>query len=186
MSDGSVLPQRTVRWVLVGVSVVVVAGLALVAWSGVRPGTSAGQSPAPTTDLSVPASAGTVSSAEPSPAEPRPCSQDDPCADSPLPVAPGAEVAVLVTSSGWDQARGVAWVAADVGVLDPSGTCTATLRRGQTQVVQEASAEPGPMTTSCAVEVDGGRLGAGEWLVGLSYVSGQHSGTAAEVSIKIP
>lgn len=185
MSDGTTRSRRTVRWLLVGLGVVVVAALVVVVvtQSGTR--TPAGQTPAASVTASPTAT--DVPSDEPSPAQsPQQCSQDDPCADAPLPVEPGAPVTVLVTSSGWDSGRDVAWVAADIGVLDPSGTCTATLRRGQTQVVAEAPAEPGPATTTCAVEVDGSRLGAGQWLVSLSYVSPQHSGAAPDVSIMIP
>jgi len=180
-----------VGWLLVGLGVVVVVvGAVLVTRAAGTPTTPS----ASATDAPLTASATAPDAAAPAepdssvqvPHDTQECSQDNPCADVPLPVAPGTQVEVLVTSSGWDANRKVAWVAGDIGVLDSSGTCTATLRRGQTTVVQAEPAEPGPATTSCAVEVDRGRLSAGEWLVSLSYVSSQHSGAAPDVSIKVP
>ena len=193
-------PARASRRLVVVVGAVLVVALAGIVWLAARPaGSAAGQvtasvSPAGTSPWPAGASPtvpGTGSPAAPAPGPPvvgtpDRCTQDDPCLDSPAPAVTGADVPVLVTSSGWDAGRSVAWVAAEVGVLDPSGTCTATLRHGTDKVVQEAPAEPGPRTTSCAVEVEGSRLTAGEWLVSLSYVSPQHSGSAADVSINVP
>ena len=167
------------RWVLVAVAVVTAVLAALAAWVVVR-GT-AEESPTATSSS--------------------PCTADDPCLDQPVTDQPGTdetatpgadpaasltEVELLVTSSGWDSAQQRAWIAGDVPVVESDGTCTATLTRGDDQVEESVSAEAGPRTTTCAVEVDGARLASGDWLVTLSYFSGQHSAVGPEVSISIP
>jgi len=171
VNDGIALPGRAVRWLLAGLGVALVVLVAAVVWAG-------------TTPAAAPSTTSPASTILASPTPKDACSHDNPCADTPIPPSPGAPVTVLVTSAGWDPARSVAWVAGDIAVLDPGGTCTATWRQGQTQVVQQTPAEPGPATTTCAVEV--AQLGAGQWSVSLSYSSAEHSGTGDDVSVKVP
>lgn len=168
------------RWALVAVAVVVAAGVGLAAWAAVGRGTPDG-SPSATASSS--------------------CTAEDPCLDQPPPDGTGGPVAdtpgvnpsvslttveMLVTSSGWDPGQQVVWIAGDVPVVESGGTCTATLTQGADQVEEQAPAEPGPRTTTCAVEVDGGRLASGDWLVTLSYSSAQHLAEGQEVSINVP
>ncbi|MDR3067877.1 MAG: hypothetical protein LBU50_00015 [Cellulomonas sp.] len=115
------------------------------------------------------------------PGDDQPGTSGTPGADSPL-----VDVELLVTSSGWDPTQSVVWVAGDVPVVESDGTCTVTLKQGTDQVEESVPAEPGPRTTTCAVEVDGARLSSGDWLVTLSYLSGHHSGMGQEVSINVP
>ncbi|MCL2422453.1 MAG: hypothetical protein FWD11_00935 [Micrococcales bacterium] len=141
------------------------------------------------------------------------CTADDPCLDDfvtdppdqnstddepgddtttpPDEADPGADrtrtpVDLLITSSGWDSARSAVWVAADVPVVESGGTCTLTLTKGSTKVEESTPAEPGPYTTSCAVEVPKARLSSGEWVGVVSYTSAHHSGAGQEVTIRIP
>ncbi len=180
------------RWVLVAAAVVAVAVAGLAAWAVGR-GTPAGS---PT--------------ATPSGSQ---CTADDPCLDQPATDGPGTdspssdgpgtdepgtstpgvdpsadltEVEMLVTSSGWDSGAQVVWIAGDVPVVESDGTCTATLVQGSDQVEESVQAEPGPRTTTCAVEVDKARLTRGDWLVTLSYSSSHHSATGQKVSINVP
>ena len=182
--SGQVVSGRR-RWVVAAVVVLIVVAAVVLAVVAVVRGAPGGSS------------TGTPSG----------CTEEDPCLDQPGvgadqsdqpttepsttgpaadPSTPPDDVELLVTSSGWDPARGVLWVAADVPVVESDATCTLTATRGADQVGESVAAEPGPRTTTCAVEIDGTRLSGGDWLVTLSYLSGHHSGTSQDVTINVP
>lgn len=106
--------------------------------------------------------------------------------DEPV-VASGAEVAVEVTSWGWNAAERKAQVRGyATGIVEDNGTCTLTLTKDGRTVTADSSAVPDASTTSCgAVAVPGDRLSAGTWQAVLRYESARSSGSAEAVEIEV-
>ena len=122
---------------------------------------------------------------------------------APVPTAPPSEVATDTPVPTEDAGRGVSpqltyygWDATIPGVeaggivmdiVESGGTCTLTLRQGQSSVDVSTDAVDNVTSTSCpAMTVPGDRLTPGTWLATLSYESGTSQGTGDAVEVEVP
>lgn len=194
-------PRRTRAWLLAGVlTVVVVAGAAWALVTRGDAGAPAGSPSGATPTLA--ATSGAAPGASPTatsgaavdpPAGAGACTPEEPCLDPVATVPPRpsgggerAEVAVTVSSSGWDAATASAWLGGFVDGVEEDATCNASFERDGETVVAEAAGAPDAATTVCVVTVPGSRLASGTWTATLEFVSAARSGTSAPVTMEIP
>lgn len=109
--------------------------------------------------------------------------------DTPAPTREaGDEVTPQLTYYGWDAAAGGVEAGGIVmGIVESGGTCTLTLRQGQTWVDVSVEAVDNVNSTSCpAMTVPGDRLGSGTWQATLSYESGTAQGVGGAEEVQVP
>ncbi|QTE30232.1 hypothetical protein [Pengzhenrongella sicca] len=125
------------------------------------------------------------------PAQPAPAA---PTATAGEELAPGgtagtrASVEVVITYATWDDATAQAEISGYVtGVVEQSGTCSATFSQGSQTIEVRADALADATTTSCGgLIATGGTLSTGTWQISLAYDSAFSSGRSTTVSIEVP
>jgi hypothetical protein len=112
--------------------------------------------------------------------------------DAPATSTPGsagiAQVEVVVTYSGWDDALGGVEVGAYVaGIAETGGTCTLTLTSVRNSATASTPGEPEASSTSCpGLVVPGSELSSGNWTAVVSYESPAAQGESDSVAVVVP
>lgn len=96
-------------------------------------------------------------------------------------------VDVVTTFAGWNPASRAVEVGGYARVVEPVGTCTLALIRGDQVVIRKHTATPDATTVACGgFSLPRSELAAGGWKAVLSYTSSRSTGEAAAVTIEVP
>lgn len=187
-------PRRVVLVVVAAVVLMGVVAFAVVDLLRDPPDDASPGSPTPTplepTEVSEPSTA-PAPTPSPEPSEPSPTAvspQPDPTSTlSPTTDAGGSPTAVTVTIHGWDTQQQVAELVAYADVREEGGVCTLTMTRDGVEVTASVDAIADASTTSCgSISIPRSELVPGSWQARVDYLSAQHSGRSALVTIEVP
>jgi hypothetical protein len=188
--------SRGTLWVLaslLGVAVFVVTTVSGCA-SSPDPTTSATTGPTPNTSSTNASTAPTPSTSPPPPAEPSAVTSTTPApkpttrAPAPKPTTRAlAPVQVQTTFAGWNTVSGSVEVGGYATVVEPVGSCTLRLTRGDRVVIRRHIASQDATTVACGgFSVPRTELTPGAWKAALSYTSARSTGEAAAVTVTVP
>ena len=184
--------RRTLLVVLLAVAVAAAAGFWLTTRADDGDTTARDVDPAAAPTSETPASSVPVATLEPERTGGVPVPTAPPsevATDTPVPTEDaGREVSPQLTYYGWDATiPGVEAGGIVMDIVESGGTCTLTLRQGQSSVDVSAESVDNVSSTSCpAMTVPGDRLTPGTWLATLSYESGSSQGTGDAVEVEVP
>lgn len=119
------------------------------------------------------------------PAAPNPT---DVAVDTPVTVAPGADLSLVVTYSDWNADTSAVEAGAFVpGVVESGGTCTLTLTQGGSTVTATAPGDPEASQTTCgALSIPGSEVFSGMWRAVVSYESDTSQATSDGAEVAVP
>ena len=108
-------------------------------------------------------------------------------APSKVPTSKPTRVDVVTTFAGWNATSGAVEVGGYVAVVEPVGTCTLRLTRGDQVVTVKHTATADATTVACGgFSVPHKELIAGQWQAVLGYTSSRSAGKAPAVTVKVP
>lgn len=179
--------SRRTLWVLASLLGVAVFVVATVSGCASSPDPVASATASPTGNTSS-ISAGTATT--PSISPPRPTEPPATTSTKPAPKATTrtlAPVQVQTTFAGWNTTSGAVEVGGYATVVEPAGTCTLRLTRGDRVVIRQRIASQDATTVACGgFSVPRSDLTPGEWKAVLSYTSSKSTGEAAALTVKVP
>ena len=106
---------------------------------------------------------------------------------SQVPASKPKRVDVVTTFAGWNATSGAVEVGGYATVVEPVGTCTLRLTRGDQVVTVTHTASADATTVACGgFSVPGSELTTGQWQAVLAYASSRSTGEAATVMVKVP
>jgi hypothetical protein len=106
---------------------------------------------------------------------------------SQVPASKPKRVDVVTTFAGWNATSGAVEVGGYATVVEPVGTCTLRLTRGDQVVTVKHTASADATTVACGgFSVPRKELTAGQWQAVLAYASPRSAGAAATVTVKVP
>ena len=184
--------RRTLLVLLLAVAIAAAAGFWLTTRADDGDTTAGDVDPVAAPTSEAPASGEPVATLEPERTGGAPVPTAPPsevATDTPVPTEDaGREVSPQLTYYGWDATiPGVEAGGIVMDIVESGGTCTLTLRQGQSSVDVSTDAVDNVTSTSCpAMTVPGDRLTPGTWLATLSYESGTSQGTGDAVEVEVP
>ncbi len=93
----------------------------------------------------------------------------------------------MTTFSGWNATSRAVEVGGYATVVEPVGTCSLRLTRGDKVVTHRHTATADATTVSCGgFSVPGGELTTGDWTAVLGYASSTSAGDAKPVTVRVP
>jgi len=96
-------------------------------------------------------------------------------------------VEVVRTFAGWNATSRAVEVGGYATVVEPAGTCTLRLIRGNQVVIRKRTASPDATTVACGgLSVAKSELTPGAWKAVLSYTSSRSTGEAPAVTVEVP
>lgn len=103
------------------------------------------------------------------------------------PASETKRVDVVTTFAGWNATSDAVEVGGYAAVVEPVGTCTLRLTRGDQVVTVKHTASADATTVACGgFSVPRTELTAGQWQAVLAYASPRSAGAAATVTVKVP
>lgn len=106
---------------------------------------------------------------------------------SQVPASKTKRVDVVTTFAGWNATSNAVEVGGYAAVVEPVGTCTLRLTRGDQVVTVKHAASADATTVACGgFSVPYKELTAGQWQAVLAYASPRSAGAAATVTVTIP
>jgi hypothetical protein len=93
----------------------------------------------------------------------------------------------MTTFAGWNTTSGAVEVGGYATVVEPAGTCTLRLTRGDRVVTRKQTASADATTVACGgFSVPRSALTPGGWKAVLSYTSLKSTGEAQAVTVEVP
>ena len=178
-------PIRRTPVVLASVLVAGVGVAVVASCSSPDPSASASSPAASTSSPATSTSSAPTTSVSPPPAT----TSSPPSATAPTSTAaPRArQVHVVTTFAGWNATSGAVEVGGYAIVVEPVGTCTLQLTKGDQVVTRKEPASADATTVACGgFSVPGSALTAGQWKAVLAYASPRSTGQAPAMTVKVP
>lgn len=96
-------------------------------------------------------------------------------------------VDTVTTFAGWNATSRAVEIGGYATVVEPVGTCTLRLIRGDQVVIRKRPASPDATTVACGgLSVPRSELTPGAWKAVLSYTSSRSTGEAPAVTVQVP
>jgi hypothetical protein len=179
------------RTLIVAASVLIAGIAAFAAWSWSSPNPQAPASAHSSTGSTATSAstAPTPSASSPSSGKPSAAPSTTPAAHSPStgPASGPARVNVVTTFAGWNATSRAVEVGGYAAVVEPVGTCTLQLIRGDQVVTRKHTAIADASTIACGgFSVPGSALTSGRWQAVLAYSSSKSAGKATAMTVQVP
>jgi hypothetical protein len=126
-------------------------------------------------------------STAPTPSAPKPTPSKQSTAARTTAATQARQVHVVTTFAGWNATSSAVEVGGYAIVVEPVGTCTLQLTKGDQVVTRKQPASADATTVACGgFSVPGSALTAGQWEAVLAYASPRSTGQAPAMTVKVP